>query len=67
MAATTGVATATMIAPSSSLVLAAPTSPAVTNTFNVSVNAAVIGNRFEVQRAVTKALRGYARLNGSRN
>lgn len=33
---------------------------------SVTINAAVIGNRFDVERAVTKALNGHRRLNGTR-
>jgi hypothetical protein len=47
-----------------SVAAAAPTSTTVHN--HVTISAAVIGSRFDVQRAVTKALRSAQRLNGAR-
>jgi hypothetical protein len=52
---------------SPSLVAVGAAGTTVTNNMSVTVQAAVIGNRHEVERAVAKALRGYTRLNGSRN
>ena len=40
---------------------------AVTNVFNIEVRAAVIGNRYETERVIAKAMRSYTRLNGTRN
>ena len=36
------------------------------STINVSVNAAVVGNRFDVERTVAQAMRRYERRNGAR-
>jgi hypothetical protein len=47
-----------------SVAAAAPSSTTVHN--HVTISAAVIGSRFDVQRAVTKALRSAQRLNGAR-
>jgi hypothetical protein len=55
------------IAGASASVVTIPVGAPITNNLNVTVQAAVIGNRHEVERAVAKALRGYTRLNGSRN
>ena len=61
--ADTGVSSASTTA--STLVLPTLGAP-VTNNYSVSVNAAVIGNRFEVDRAVSKAVRRTQRINGRR-
>jgi hypothetical protein len=45
----------------------ASTAPSSTTVHNhVTIQAAVIGSRFDVQRAVSKALRSAQRLNGAR-
>lgn len=41
--------------------------PVINETYNVSISAGVIGNRFDVQRAVSKAMRSARRVNGKRN
>ena len=58
--------TATPMSISPVTMAALPAAP-VTNHFHTTVKAAVIGNQHDVERAVAKALRGYARLNGTRN
>jgi hypothetical protein len=49
-----------------SIVVAAPSGPARVVNLNVTVAAAVIGNRFDVERAVTRSVRRGLRIGGER-
>ena len=55
------------VAPTAVMVSPAVGAAPVTNNLHVTVQAAVVGNRHEVERTVAKALRAHVRLNGSRN
>ena len=63
----TALAAAPLAISSPSVVSVAPGGATVTNHFHVAVQAAVIGNRSEVERIISKSLRSHARLNGRRN
>jgi hypothetical protein len=62
--AAVGAATSTMLAPSP--MVAVPAVPAHVFNAHVTINTGVIGNHFDVERTVSRALRRYQRVNGRR-